>query len=393
MKRLLLIACTTLFTLLSAGLLLAQAPRFIQFETETHDFGNIREVDGDAKHSFVFKNITDQPIKLTYVKPSCSCTAPDWSKDVIQPGQEGFVQASYGVANRPGAFDKTVTVKAAVVGVNGEVDSSAAESVYILRIKGDVEARPKGPEDWYPMAMGSLRGSSNHIAFGNIFSDEVREQSITLYNNGEKTVTVSNLNNAGNDHLSLRMEPRMTIAPKDSVKLFIQYDASKVSDWGFLHTSITLQTDDENEPNKQVYVSADRRENLPDVESLSPAELAKLPKVVFDKTVHDFGVINNTETVKTTFTIKNEGGSELVIRKTKASCGCTAGSPAKMNLAPGESTNFEVSFSPVGKSGKQNKTVTVITNDPANPVTTISIQSDIQVETGHNHEDHSGHTH
>ena len=45
--------------------------------------------------------------------------------------------------------------------------------------------------------------------------------------------------------------------------------------------------------------------------------------MTFDKTVHDFGTINEGETVETTFTFTNTGKPDLIIVDARASCeGC-----------------------------------------------------------------------
>ena len=62
--------------------------------------------------------------------------------------------------------------------------------------------------------------------------------------------------------------------------------------------------------------------------------------------------------------LTNEGKSDLVIRKVSASCGCTAVQPDKQVIAPRESVNIKTVFNSAGKVGNQNKTVTIITNDP-----------------------------
>ena len=67
------------------------------------------------------------------------------------------------------------------------------------------------------------------------------------------------------------------------------------------------------------------------------------------------------------FTISNKGKSDLYIRKVKASCGCTAVDPEDDMVPAGESTTMKVVFDSRGKVGKQNKTITIISNDPKHP--------------------------
>jgi len=90
--------------------------------------------------------------------------------------------------------------------------------------------------------------------------------------------------------------------------------------------------------------------------------LNKLPKIEFDKAVHDFGTINEGDKVETEFIVKNTGENDLVIADAKASCGCTVPEWPKEPIAPGASAAIKVSFDSSGKPGKQSKTVTLTTN-------------------------------
>lgn len=90
-----------------------------------HDFGKIKQ-GVPVSHEFKFTNKGKVPLIIASVQASCGCTTPDWTKDPILPGQQGFIKATFNAAS-PGAFDKTVTVTANVE--NGPVQ---------LKIKGEV---------------------------------------------------------------------------------------------------------------------------------------------------------------------------------------------------------------------------------------------------------------
>ena len=97
------------------------------FETTSlnHDFGKIKQ-GVPVMHEFKFTNKGKVPMVITNVAASCGCTTPDWTRDPIAPGGEGFIKATYNAAS-PGAFNKTVTVTSNVE--NGSVQ---------LFIKGEV---------------------------------------------------------------------------------------------------------------------------------------------------------------------------------------------------------------------------------------------------------------
>jgi len=81
---------------------------FANFDHKIHNFG-ILEYDGDGKCKFSFTNTGKEPLIIKNVKTSCGCTTPSYSKEPVQPGQEGYVTARYDT-KRTGTFHKTLTV-------------------------------------------------------------------------------------------------------------------------------------------------------------------------------------------------------------------------------------------------------------------------------------------
>ena len=101
------------------------------------------------------------------------------------------------------------------------------------------------------------------------------------------------------------------------------------------------------------------------------------PKAVIRPMAYDFGDIIEDSVVTTIFVITNEGNDLLKITKVWASCGCTAVMPKKNELKPGESTDIKVTFNSEGKSGKQNKTVNIETNDPKNSTIKLALTGNV----------------
>ena len=88
----------------------------------------------------------------------------------------------------------------------------------------------------------------------------------------------------------------------------------------------------------------------------------KYPVMTFDKTEHDFGIIEKESKVGYTFDFKNTGEADLIITNAVGSCGCTIPEYPKEAIKPGESGRMKVSFNASGKHGQQQKTVTITTN-------------------------------
>ena len=143
-----------LITLISFGLYAQQntekanvvGPK-IKFEETTHDFGDVEEGQY-AKHTFTFTNEGDRPLLLKDVKPTCGCTASEWTKEPVMPGQSGIVTAvfnSRGYAGR--TFFKSISV----------VTNMSENAQVILFIKGKVNAKaPAEPlKEQSPVRIGN----------------------------------------------------------------------------------------------------------------------------------------------------------------------------------------------------------------------------------------------
>ena len=335
----------------------------ISFEKEIHSFGTIKEEDGNVKYVFNFTNTGDADLNLEQVKASCGCTTPDWTREPIPAGGKGFVSAEFNPKNRPGKFEKFITVK-----TDGQ-----QPKVTFLRIKGEVIPREKGPRDWYPFKDGNIRMKTNHIAFGEVKYPQQDTGSTILYNEGDKPIELDLKATKMPDHITMNAE-KTVIQPGEKVRLDFTYDSSQKEEYGFLFEFVMLTTNDEAKSLKRLNFSADVKE---DFTKLSSAERTNAPRISFDKTEHDFGDLVMGDKVDTQFKITNNGKSQLVLRKVKASCGCTATKPQKMELEPGESTLVDVSFNSIGKKGNVVKYITVISNDPKNPEQRLKIRSNV----------------
>lgn len=104
-----------------------QTPSLLKWEKETHEFGTI-EQGKPVSYEFTFTNTSNKDVTLTTVKPSCGCTAANYTKTAVKPGEKGTVTATFN-ASAGGAFHKTVTV----------MTSEENSAPKIITIKGTVK--------------------------------------------------------------------------------------------------------------------------------------------------------------------------------------------------------------------------------------------------------------
>ncbi|SHK05659.1 Protein of unknown function [Tangfeifania diversioriginum] len=66
----------------------------INFKNKNFDFGEINFED-DIVHSFKFLNKGTAPLKIYYVKTTCSCTISTWPKYLIPKDSSGEITVRY----------------------------------------------------------------------------------------------------------------------------------------------------------------------------------------------------------------------------------------------------------------------------------------------------------
>ncbi len=80
-----------------------------------------------------------------------------------------------------------------------------------------------------------------------------------------------------------------------------------------------------------------------------------------DKT-YEFGEIIQGAKVEYTFKFTNNGSQPLIISNVRTTCGCTVPKWPREPIAPGEGGEIFVVFNSAGKSGAQNKVITILSN-------------------------------
>ena len=82
--------------------------------------------------------------------------------------------------------------------------------------------------------------------------------------------------------------------------------------------------------------------------------------VVFDRTTHDFGTIEEDEGVQTiVFSFVNLSDAPIFIKDIQSSCGCTTPQYSRNDVSPNTIGKIKVGYNPVGRPGEIRKSITV----------------------------------
>lgn len=104
------------------------------------------------------------------------------------------------------------------------------------------------------------------------------------------------------------------------------------------------------------------------------------PRMQVAEPVFDFGQVEQGEQVTHDFQFTNQGNRDLRVQSVKTSCGCTAAVIAADTIPPGTAGSIQATFDTKRFAGQKAKNIRVHTNDPLNPVTTLTLQGEITIE-------------
>lgn len=349
--------------LLISSSTLAQQAKQLTFREEIYNFGTVDENKGPVTHEFVFTNNSSRPVKILNVQASCGCTTPGWSKDVIPPGKDGFIQASYDPKGRPGFFNKSLTV----------TTDLQAEPI-ILQIKGQVSNEENRSPSDYPVASGHLKMKVSSFNMGRVFrKDEYVVREFPVLNAGSHPIQFTGefLSPA---YIRIDVQPRK-LEPGKTGTIRISYNGAMKDQYGFQSDNVEIETDDSIQPKKSFAIYATLEDFFP---QMTAAELAQSPQLTFASYTLDFGNIQEATASEKEIAFTNTGKKELLIKSIQPNCSCVTASASKTSLKPGESATLKISFNPQDRSGTQNKAISLYTNDPKNPVQRLTFTAYIQ---------------
>lgn len=347
------------FFLLISYFSFSQLAEPLTFREKIHDFGNILEQDGSVSFEFNVTNQSTRPVKILKVQPSCGCTTPDWTKDPIAVGANGFIKASFDPKGRPGYFEKTLSVTT-------DWDGTPV----VLRIKGNV-INPKTENDPSAFAteIGSLRFKTASFNLGKVYINRDPEPvSFPFRNAGKDSV-----------HFNGYVAPRYikanfpkVVAPNQTANIKITFDAKLKNQYGFTSENVEINTDDSEFATKSFSVYATTEEYFP---KLSEQELANAAALTLQANVVNFGVVRAGTILSREIKMTNTGKKDLIIRHAQGNCSCLTITPGLRVLKPGQETTIKISFDTSGRTGPQNKSVTLYSTDPKAPVQRITLTS------------------
>ena len=337
----------------------------IFFEYTNYDFKQVDEDQGRKQVYFNFKNIGKGDLHIDAIETGCGCTSADWEKvRIYKQGETGRISVSFNPLNLEGKFTRTITIR-----------SDGDPALTFLTIEGSVFGPTRQLSLQYPHAYGSLRFSTNMFTLKNVLDDRHDSVSLLIYNPSDKKIQLKALRSPNyfkGKFNSTYIEPR----GYEVISFVISPEVAK--QYGPVEDQIVLVTDDATLPNKILFFKANIVENF----AVKTNDFKNHPpKIVFKELVKDLGEVYYGEVVDFDFEVTNKGKSDLILRRAFGTCGCTVGKVSTEPIKKGNKGIVSIRFDAKNLTGDQVKTISVISNDPANSYTTLTIKAKL-VEPG-----------
>lgn len=100
----------------------------IVWKEKVHNFNQVNSKDSLVETFFFFDVKGKVPLVIHNISVGCGCTAVDWIKRPIKPGEKGYVKVIFHPKDQNGYFDKKFII-----------ESNAQKKTDLLRIKGYVK--------------------------------------------------------------------------------------------------------------------------------------------------------------------------------------------------------------------------------------------------------------
>ncbi len=330
-----------------------------------HDMGVFMEQDGKVTCQMRVVNTGNSPLIIVKAQAGCGCTAVTYSEGPIQPGDTAAIGITYNPSGRPGQFTKQVLIF-----------TNTTPKRTVLEITGNVIPTSATLDKQYPLRAGDLRISQQNIPLGELVRGKNKTEYLSAYNASTDTLIVSV--SGGNAHLKPAIVPD-TIPPAKVAALTVHYLSGKAPLWGLNTDTLTLSCAPLHQPSTAMVGTAEvlvMAQVIESFDNLTEKQRQAAPVVSVDCGERlDFETLASTTVETRTFTITNKGKNPLIIRRLWAPEGEGITAKAdKQELKRGKKATITVTVDTTRQQGDMlNVPLTVMTNDPETPRTTVRL--------------------
>lgn len=338
----------------------AQAEDIVWLE-DTYNFGMIKEEDGNVTCTMRFVNNSSRKISVLSARASCGCTQPKYPKESINPGDTAAIEVTYLPAGRPGRFEKTVNV------------TFSPNTKSTLTVKGIVIGTSKTIEKRFPCDAGVMKLRSSTVMLGEVRKGRTKTEFLDAYNISADTIYPQW--EGLPDYMGIAPGSDF-IAPADYASYAFYINSIKCPKYGLVKETVTLYPNGKQASDPvEVEVMATV---VDDFSKLSDAQRLKAPVIATSPEKINFGVITPMTNLTATFSIKNNGENEMIIRRIYSTDPAIGVQYKKDRVKSGKSVEVTVTVNSFALPEEiLNSCISIVTNCPDDPIHELRVVGEI----------------
>lgn len=326
-----------------------------------HNFGAFNEDTGPVTAVFTYRNCGTEPLIITGTRTSCGCTVAAYSREALPPDSCARLEVTFDPTGRLGRFEKTVTV-----------DTNTEPRRSRLSIKGIIVGSPASVAVQYPVDAGALALQQPMALAGTVTKGKLKTVFVNAYN--RTTDTISPSIGPLPRHIRVSLEPH-DIPPGEQASFIVYFDSRTCPVWGLSETPVTITTHRDSATFTLPVIAT----VMEDFSNLSEKDLARAPIISLPEASELLLPAAQTRNGQwhMAFNIRNTGRSVLELRRLSSpNPAVTDISPERTSIKPGKSIRVNITVTPAPEAEEVfSAPLTIISNDPANPVTSCHIRA------------------
>ena len=225
-----------LFTSFSVAQLIG--PKAV-IQKDIHDFGDVKQGES-VTTVFMISNSGGDILEIKDVRATCGCTAAKPDKNQLEPGESTKLEVTFNSKGRKGHQEKQVKVKTN--------DPDNQELVLTIKcnvvIPEQTKSKTEGPK---------IHFENSQHNFGKVKEGQVYEHTFRFTNTGASTLNIKDVKSSCG--CAVASVSSKELKPGESATLKVELDTAKRK--GKMSRSITVMSNDPNDPNKILTLFAD----------------------------------------------------------------------------------------------------------------------------------------
>lgn len=214
------------------GLAIAQ-PQMEIIGGDTHNWGKVKPAQNPLKTTIFVRNIGNEELHITQVRPGCGCTTAPLDKDKLKPGDTARIKVELNIGSTNGNLTKSITITSN--------DSKDRDRIYYLKAEviRDVQFTP-----------------SQFFTFPELRVGETAESKITIRNTSKQPIILSDFELP--EGVTLNAKQSITIKEGTSFDLVAKLRPLKK---GYYNGEVKMKTSTEDYPTLSLPLYGNVQEN------------------------------------------------------------------------------------------------------------------------------------